>query len=277
MLLEEAAAEQAAIRHQMNTFQDVRCGLLRVLHKHRQTSDSSGSGYSKITIMLDINMRALENDDFPSAYSSSMLRLENAFQVTTTRPNESSRPIPRVRRISQMCDPSLVLTWLSTCRNKHGDSCIIHPRRPMPTLRLLDVHVGTVAMFSHSDETNIPQYVALSWMWDSAKEQDGLTSDRLFDSHEKGFLESLHLPPAVLDAINLVQQLDIRYLWVDLLCIIQDSATDRDIYIPHMDLIYAKVRFSQSKYSRCNTDKEAEFWYLLVRLLVYVCLEMKVQ
>lgn len=106
--------------------------------------------------MLDINSRALLDGEFPSAYSVFFLRLEDAFQVTTTRPDESSLPVPRIRLTSQTYDPSLVLTWLSICRDKRGDNCIIHPRWPMATLRLVDVHAETVPIFSQTNETSIP-------------------------------------------------------------------------------------------------------------------------
>ncbi len=113
----------------------------------------------------------------------------------------------------------------------------------MVTLRLVDVDTGIVDIFSQADGASIPAYVTLSWVWGSARGHDGLTSDRLPYSCDEGFVSSLQLQPSVLDAIELVRQPGIRYLWADLLCIIQDSPADKDIYIPLMGSIYAQVRF----------------------------------
>ena len=72
-LLEDATAEQTETKHQMNTIKDVRCGMKRESHGYRQDSGAlsspysevdngphiSRSGYSRVTITLDIKSRAL--------------------------------------------------------------------------------------------------------------------------------------------------------------------------------------------------------------------------
>ncbi len=257
-LLEDATAEQTETRHQMDAVKDIRCGLKRQEHGHRQNSGApssaysevdnppsrpSRSGYSRVTITLDISSRALWEGDFPDAYSALMLRLVDAFQVTTTRSEQGALPPPRARLMPESCDASLALSWLSICRDKHGRRCIVSTKRSMATLRLVDVDTGIVDIFSQAHGASVPAYVTLSWVWGSARGQDGLTLDRLPHSCDEGFVSSLQLPPSVLDAIELVRQLGIRYLWVDLLCIIQDSSADKDIYIPLMGSIYAEVSF----------------------------------
>lgn len=181
---------------------------------------------------------------FPTLILSGlMLRLVDALRVTTTRSEEGALPPPLDRFMSESCDPSLALSWLSICRDKHGHRCIVSTKRSMATLRLVDVDTGIVDIFSQANGACIPAYVTLSWVWVSARGHDGLTLDRLPHSCDEGFVSSLQLPPSVLDAIELVRQLGIRYLWVDLLCIIQNSVADKDIYIPLMGLIYAEVCF----------------------------------
>lgn len=228
-LLEDATAEQTETRHQMDAVKDIRCGMKRQEHGYRQNSggpssaysevdnptsrsgysevdnSSSRSGYSRVTITLDINSRTLWEGDFPDAYSVLMLRLVDAFQVTTTRSEQGARPPPRARLMPESCDASLALSWLSICRDKHGRRCIVSTKRPMATLRLVDVDTGIVDIFSQADGASIPAYVTLSWVWGSARGHDGLTLDRLPHSCDEGFVSSLQLPPSVLDAIELVR------------------------------------------------------------------------
>ena len=46
------------------------------------------------------------------------------------------------------------------------------------------------------------------------------------------------LPQTIQDAITITRKLGLQYLWVDALCIIQDSASDKDKEIAKMDRIY---------------------------------------
>ena len=54
------------------------------------------------------------------------------------------------------------------------------------------------------------------------------------------------LPATIQDAIIVTRKLGLRYLWVDALCIFQDSTSDKDAEIAKMDQIYQNARLTIS-------------------------------
>lgn len=52
------------------------------------------------------------------------------------------------------------------------------------------------------------------------------------------------LPETIADSIGLVRQLGERYLWVDVLCIVQDDPDDKAVQIHTMELIYGSSVFT---------------------------------
>ncbi|ORY03326.1 heterokaryon incompatibility protein-domain-containing protein [Clohesyomyces aquaticus] len=80
------------------------------------------------------------------------------------------------------------------------------------------------------------RYVCLSYCW-------GLTGCALktasqnLDAHKNGIPFS-HLSRTFQDAVVFTQWLGIRYLWIDALCIIQDSKRDRELESSRMASIY---------------------------------------
>ncbi|CAI0650020.1 unnamed protein product [Colletotrichum noveboracense] len=67
------------------------------------------------------------------------------------------------------------------------------------------------------------EYAALSYCWGSGA--PGLITTKNHHSHLEG-IEIHSLPSTIRDAIHAARKLDLQYLWVDRLCIIQDSAED---------------------------------------------------
>ena len=61
-----------------------------------------------------------------------------------------------------------------------------------------------------------------------------------FDTLEakKNRIELSTLAATIRDTISLARNLGLTYLWVDSLCIIQDSKKDRDLELPKMSSIY---------------------------------------
>ena len=52
----------------------------------------------------------------------------------------------------------------------------------------------------------------------------------------------LTLRQTIQDAITVARKLGLQYLWVDALCIIQDSASEKDEEIAKMDRIYENAQ-----------------------------------
>ena len=88
------------------------------------------------------------------------------------------------------------------------------------------------------DSENTPRkYVALSYCWGSAKPL--VTTVENLDEHKR-VIPMQMLPQTVQDAVSITRKLGLDFLWVDALCIIQDSedAEDWQIESSKMDAIY---------------------------------------
>jgi hypothetical protein len=69
------------------------------------------------------------------------------------------------------------------------------------------------------------QYVALSHCWGQAM-PDAAKSTQATLQHHLAAIQLANLPLTFIDAILLTRALHIPYLWIDSLCIIQDSPTE---------------------------------------------------
>jgi hypothetical protein len=81
-------------------------------------------------------------------------------------------------------------------------------------------------------------YVALSYCW--GEDQPGVTNLQNVSSRLKG-IKPETLSKTIQDAIHCTRQLGIKYLWVDALCIIQDSPSDKVKQLGQMGSIYEKA------------------------------------
>jgi hypothetical protein len=78
-------------------------------------------------------------------------------------------------------------------------------------------------------------------------------TSRTFSTLYSGFRVSL-LPATLRDAIMTTRKLRLQFLWIDALCIIQDSEIDKNFEITRMDSIYQNsyVTIYASIASRCQ-------------------------
>lgn len=131
-----------------------------------------------------------------------------------------------------------VLQWFKLCNFEHG-KCF-RASSVMPT-RVIDVNVqngsSDLRLYHPPKGYNFP-YVALSHCWGPSKTPPSskTTKDNL-TSFENEILAST-LPTSFQDAIYVTRRLNIRYLWIDSLCIIQDDEDDWEIESAKMASIY---------------------------------------
>jgi hypothetical protein len=81
----------------------------------------------------------------------------------------------------------------------------------------------------------VAPYIALSHCW--GKNPIVRTTTGTLAQRKQGIDMSL-LPPAFRDAIVIARRLDVRYLWIDSLCIIQDDQLDWQTESAKMSTIY---------------------------------------
>lgn len=122
-------------------------------------------------------------------------------------------------------------TWLRAC--KAHESC--SPSGVFRPTRLIDVsdpqHPRLIISTEDIKHDSQVPYIALSYVW-GPKQDYVLTQTCL--SEMRNCLDSTRLPKTLSDAIAAAHQLGFKYLWIDALCIIQDSLQDKALELPRM-------------------------------------------
>lgn len=82
------------------------------------------------------------------------------------------------------------------------------------------------------------EYAALSYVWGGPRQL------RLLQHSKAAFYERIpdvDLPGTVANAMSVVRDLGMRYIWVDALCIVQDDKVDWEVQAAAMDKIYLQA------------------------------------
>lgn len=122
-------------------------------------------------------------------------------------------------------------------------------RQHLPLLPSRVLDVGTSFIVSKEDSqvslrlhTSEPRqradYVTLSYCW-GGKQASMLTRSNINSYHEG--IDINILPQTIQDSVMIVRDLNIRYLWIDALCILQDSPDDVTKQIKIMGDIYSNA------------------------------------
>ncbi|KAH8704474.1 heterokaryon incompatibility protein-domain-containing protein [Phaeosphaeriaceae sp. PMI808] len=94
-------------------------------------------------------------------------------------------------------------------------------------------------------ELNDIRFAALSYVWGPKKSQRVLLRTENKDQlATEGALGRILIQQTVQDAISLTKSLDLQYLWVDALCIIQNDSEDQRSQISNMHWIYSNAFFT---------------------------------
>jgi hypothetical protein len=129
-----------------------------------------------------------------------------------------------------------IRTWLDGCLSTHPES--LSPQRYKLPTRVIDVGTDSEPiskLFQPSFVTH-ERYITLSYCWGQQRFLTAVSSN--INAHLEKLHESI-LPQNFSDAIEITRKLGFRYLWIDALCIIQDSAEDKAIEINAMERIYS--------------------------------------
>ena len=171
----------------------------------------------------------------------------DAFIVLVAHDSWGSRGLFFGRHVASAADsPSMVRRWLELCHNSHGPPCRVERGKEFENMiskaffGVIDVDLMCL--------TSLPpggRYVALSYIWGDGKPYK--TDIANAQSHYiKGGIQAIvgKLPRVIQDAISLVQAIGERYLWIDSMCIIQDSPTSWDLNSQLMDIVYGAAHLT---------------------------------
>ncbi|KAM0809248.1 putative Heterokaryon incompatibility protein-domain-containing protein [Seiridium cardinale] len=117
----------------------------------------------------------------------------------------------------------LIKTWIRECSSSHKNCRSIKKHEP-PT-RLVSVDNDTVKLVLTADMEKLPRYATLSYSW-GQQEFLMLTSENLGSFLNEIPLEDL--PRTLREAVNIARELEISYIWIDALCIIQAQDDQSD-------------------------------------------------
>ncbi|KAH6649338.1 heterokaryon incompatibility protein-domain-containing protein, partial [Chaetomium tenue] len=130
---------------------------------------------------------------------------------------------------------ALIRSWLTHCQTHHHATCAPpSPATPLPT-RLIDVSppnmppntavlVETASLPLNKQTTAATPYLALSHCWGAHLPLTTTTAN--LASHLGALPTAPTLPPTFHHAILTTRALSHRHLWIDSLCILQDSRSD---------------------------------------------------
>ena len=146
--------------------------------------------------------------------------------------------------LNDTVNPTQLRKWIRDCLDKEtsrpkDEGPHSKPRFPLFRIRLIDVKRHCLVQPSH-----IPPFVALSYIWGKIDALI-LTEEKLAIFQEEGWLSPANhvIPQTIRDAITACSLIGESFLWVDSLCIVQDT-NDRHIQIQHMDTIYNEAKLT---------------------------------
>lgn len=125
--------------------------------------------------------------------------------------------------------------WLRHCECRHT-VCNAFQTREHPTEHFYVIDTRLRCIVKPPEGS---RYLALSYVWGGVP-QYKLTEDNMDKLSTNFSLRTEHLAPTIRDAMVLTGKLSERYLWVDTLCIVQDSRSVRQQTLQNMDRIYAQ-------------------------------------
>jgi len=131
---------------------------------------------------------------------------------------------------AQTCSPDhadLARTWIGTCLSEHGSTCgYRNDKRFLPT-RFLEINGSegdlSVRLYlpSVADLQRGLDYCTLSHCWGDANHVLCLTAESL--PTFKTAIPTAKIPATYADALRITRSIGVWYLWIDSLCILQDS------------------------------------------------------
>ncbi|KAI0326975.1 HET-domain-containing protein [Cubamyces sp. BRFM 1775] len=167
---------------------------------------------------------------------------------------------------------ALARAWVTGCTREHKACQEFYdwakPEASLPT-RLIDCSdPRRPRLVETKDWDPQTRYIALSYAWGG--NQANHTTKKNISSYLKAIPVS-RLPKTIVDAIQVTHMLGVRYLWVDSLCIIQDSYEDkkreltkmRDVYLHAFLMIDAASAASASQGFLHASDRvpvDASLW-----------------
>ncbi|KAF2181155.1 HET-domain-containing protein [Zopfia rhizophila CBS 207.26] len=151
---------------------------------------------------------------------------DNAADFVTARALQ--RNVTSIEAQSQIC------SWIRKCS---GHECCLAQRDAILPARIIEVSPTRSPSAPRLLITNggVGKYATLSYCWGAS--HSSLISSSNMEEY-RHHLDVATLPKTIQDAISVTRAISIPYLWVDALCILQDSDEDKTREIAMMEQIF---------------------------------------
>ncbi|KAI8713051.1 HET domain-containing protein [Fusarium sp. LHS14.1] len=231
----------------------VTCSFCRLLYNASHSSTGSGIGHDglnaqgrRVRCSMEWHHDCRGDDSMPTTRRLRVFSDDAAFTdfyVVPILPS-STEKVSLLGKLKdrEAVDYQLLSRWHEVCSGNH-ESCQAHQKKgsyPFKhPIRLLDVNAMRLC---EADMTVSPvKYAALSYVW-GRQQTITLCRENLQALLHRAPEEAL--PNTVQDAITVVRELGLSYIWVDALCIIQDDDRDKMEQIASMSQIYQQATLS---------------------------------
>ena len=146
--------------------------------------------------------------------------------------------------------------WLNNCLRNHprckDNAGVANPARVYPT-RLLEIYKDSVRLQPQSAALPTrPPYAALSYCW--GVDHTLTTTSANLAAHTSGIPRGA-LPQTIQDAVSVCFRLGIRFIWVDALCVLQDSPQDWTAECRRMGDYYSSAILTISALDAYNVNE----------------------
>ncbi|KAK4167805.1 heterokaryon incompatibility protein-domain-containing protein [Cladorrhinum sp. PSN259] len=147
--------------------------------------------------------------------------------------------------------------WIEACEKEHQNCRFSTDGDPALPTRVIDAETKDSQRIRIQEGANKhAKYLALSHRWVSGPMPSWVTGRNNLEERKLGFpLDTL--PATMVDAVRVARSLGIRYLWIDSLCILQDSPGDWQVESSRMASIYANAYITL--FADCGRDDEHGF------------------
>lgn len=214
-----------------------------------QKVSSTKTRYARWYLGIEIDdLSGSKNPRFiPNAIQGAMRPLPKPFRGFHTGQEQAifeQRAFLNGRWRGLEIDPELLKSWLRLCDRHHGAQCSPRVDRQGPDIRLIDTKDQCIVSRRLLDSSAPQDYVALSYVWGDVEQSYMPAGGAYSVLTEKGALMELKPPKTIADAMQLIERLGLRYLWVDALCIRQDDFSDKEEQIAQMGLVFESALFT---------------------------------
>ncbi|KAF1961638.1 HET-domain-containing protein [Byssothecium circinans] len=145
-----------------------------------------------------------------------------------------------------------IKAWEFHCQKEHRDCNIDVPYTPY---RIIDIgldNTSHVKLVQLRQTNSTPRYACLSHCWGKTRSKRITRSENLAMNMTNIPIDEL--PRTFQDAIQITRALDIRYIWINSLCIVQDSESDWKMHVSAMAQIYANAHITLAAGNSSDDD-----------------------